>query len=125
VPVIFRTREPPPAYTLCIRLWAQVLADWQRAHPDRQPLFAIPPPGVGLIVSVWRVWPVVCQNVWARELLGALADAARVARVAEPTLTQLTCAIAAAGLTPEFRPLRDFERCMKAHPLKPPSGLDG
>jgi hypothetical protein len=117
--MIFRTKEPPPQYIAGIREMAQALVDWQRAHPDRQPVFAIPPPGVGLVCSIVRVWPVCCQNAAARELLDTFQDIGHVIGGAakDPTLTMLTAAMAAAGVTPEFRPLRDFERCMKLTPL--------
>ena len=104
----------PPDFMACIREMARILTDWKRDQPDNPPRFALPPVGQGIIVSLSLVYPIVCQNPAARELVTRMQDAGRIigGNATDPTLFMLTVAMMSTGTVPsEVRSVEEFQQC--------------
>lgn len=106
--------DPPADFVEGMRLMSEAIKAWCADMDHPRPRFAIPPVGVGIVVALKYVWPVVCQNPAARELFATFQEIGRAVggNARDPTLTMLTVALASSGLEPyEFRPASDFLDC--------------
>jgi hypothetical protein len=106
-------KDPPPVYLDCIRHMASAIELWRREGRD-EPRFVMPPVGVGISTSIDSVYPLVCANAAARELLGTFQQIGVSLGLHDPTLTQLACALVAARLPPyRVENVEAFQRCKR------------
>jgi hypothetical protein len=104
----------PADFMAGIREMARILTDWKRDRPEDPPRFCLPPVGQGITVALSLVYPIVCQNSAARELVTRMQDAGRIigGNANDPTLFMLTVAMTATGTVPaEVRSVEEFQQC--------------
>jgi hypothetical protein len=106
-------KDPPPVYVDVIRHMASAIELWLREGREA-PRFVVPPLGVGVVTSIDSVYPLVCANAAARELLNTFQQIGVSLGLKNPTLTQLQTALVAARLPPyRVASAEAFQKCKR------------